>query len=256
MRQLDILRQLYRDGRKARRTRKVQKLIDEGEMKFPKEYFLGKRVMLIGPAITVEEDLAAFDVSEFDIIVRMNRWSQTAANIRTRTEVLYHNLTVEGLRAAGNLCLDQLEQQGTKYVVYPHADPKIASRRLTRTRQWLQRNQSAQLVIPDLRSYTKLRDDLEGNLPTTGAVAISSILDSQPEELCITGFTFFTTGYDARYNPAVKTRDEAQSWARSTGLHEPCIEMVAIHKRLAIAMNAGIRITLGQNVQSTLSQLD
>ena len=253
---LRTLKSLYRTQRKARRARKVQRLIDDGILTFPYEYLREKRVIIIGPAITVNEDLELFNPNEFDIIVRMNRAFQRNANDGTSTHIIYHNLTVDGGRAAGGLSLEQIGEQQTKYVVYPHADPLIASRRLVRTRRLLERDGSAQLVIPDSQSYARLRKKLGGSLPTTGAVAISSILDANVKELCVVGFTFFTTGYEVEYNPAVRTREDAQAWVRQTGLHDPNIEGRVINQILLDAERDGIEISLGKNVLSALQELN
>ena len=214
------------------------------------EVFQGKRVIIVGPAETVVDDLAGTDVDSYDVVVRLNNGLALAAArpelLGRRTDILIHNLREDGPRSAGAIPAEVLHRNDVRMLVYPHWH----RRAFRAKRDALARNGGPPLKLIPPVMLRRMRDDLGGRRPTVGACAVMFFLDAPIRELAIHGFTFFETAYAPGYNDAVRTAAEARAWVDARGTHEPVSEKRAIARRLA-APNVP-PVTLGQGVRRHL----
>lgn len=222
----------------------------------PASAFAGKRVIIIGPAQTVAEDLEDVSVDGYDVIVRLNNGIELARKnapiLGSRTDVLFHNLIEHGDRNAGAIPAPLLQEQGVRFLVFPHWGFKGSKSRLYQKREELQRCQATELVVPPTRFCERVRRQLGGFQPTVGASAILFFLGAQCREVAIHGFTFFQTPYLLGYNDAVETADEARAWAAASSVHDPSREKKVVVSYISAAEQRGVRVALGANVRRFL----
>ena len=219
------------------------------------EAFRGRRVVIIGPAETVIEELENVDVDTFDVVVRLNNGLGLSAadppTLGRRTDILVHNLREDGDRSAGAIPVSVLRAYQVGQVVYPHwRTPKL--RRIYKAKQAeLRRDNGPPLRLIPPSIMVKLRSEIGDRPPTVGVSAIAFFLASPVAELAIYGFTFFETPYVSGYNNAVVTAADARHWVDARGAHEPLSEKAAIRKRLAASDKPPI--TLGRHVARHLA---
>ncbi|AJD42369.1 hypothetical protein RGR602_CH03052 [Rhizobium gallicum bv. gallicum R602sp] len=218
--------------------------------------FAGKRVIIIGPAQTVVEDLENVSVDGYDVIVRLNNGIALAQKnpsvLGSRTDVLFHNLMEHGDRSAGAIPAPLLREQGVRFLVFPHWGFKGSKSRLYKKREELHGCQATELVVPSTRFCEGVRRQLDGFQPTVGASAILFFLSAQCREVAIHGFTFFQTPYLLGYNDAVATADEARAWAAASYVHDPAREKTVVMRYISAAEQRGVRVALGANVRRFL----
>lgn len=216
-----------------------------------RDLFRGKRVIVVGPAETVFDDLRGTDVDGFDVVVRLNGGLALAERSRgllgARTDVLFHNLNEEGARGAAAIPVDVLRAHGVTTCVFPHWSFKGSKARVHRKRRELAGSGIA-LRVPPVRFCAGLRRDLGDHQPTVGASAILFLLGCDLAELAVHGFTFFETPYARSYNDAVRTAEDARAWAAASEVHDPGREKALIARRIAQARTRGLTVTLGRNV--------
>ncbi|TCU32274.1 glycosyltransferase family 29 protein [Rhizobium azibense] len=221
--------------------------------------FAGKKVIIIGPAQTVVEDLENVVVDGYDVIVRLNNGIALARKnpsiLGSRTDVLFHNLVEHGDRSAGAIPASLLREHGVRFLVFPHWGFKGSKSRLYKKREELQGFQGPALMVPSTRFCESVRRELGGFQPTVGASAILFFLSAQCKEVAIHGFTFFQTPYLVGYNDAVATADEARAWAAASYVHDPVREKKVIGRYISAAEQRGVRVGLGANVRRFLSDV-
>jgi hypothetical protein len=222
--------------------------------------FRGKRVVVLGPAQTVFDDLQGLDVESFDFIVRLNNGIALALEhpekLGSRTDILFHNLNEDGARNAGAIPPSLLLQQKVRFCVFPHWGFKGSKTRKTRLygkRKELSAYPEISLVVPPAKFCDEVRRDLGGYQPTTGTSAILFFLQCDLKELQLHGFSFFETRYVTGYNHAVTTDEEAQNWAAASSVHDPAREKAPIRNSIAQARKAGVTVILGNNVARFLA---
>ncbi|QUS36128.1 hypothetical protein [Falsirhodobacter algicola] len=220
------------------------------------EAFRGKRVIILGPAHTVAEDLGDLRVDDYDVIVRLNNGIALAkadpARLGARTDVLFHNLNEDGPRSAGAVPPDLLRAHGVHLCVFPHWSFKGSKGRVHRKRAEL-KDSGIALKVPSTAFCNGVRRDLGGLQPTVGTSAMLFFLGCDLAELSIHGFTFFATPYAPGYNDAVGSGAEAQAWASASQVHDPLREKALIRRRTDEAAARGLALTLGRHVRHHLN---
>ena len=216
--------------------------------------FAGLRVIIIGPAETLSDDLQEVDVDDFDVVVRLNNGLRLVEAQRAlfgfRTDLLFHNLRESGPRSAGAIPGDLLSRRGVKAVVYPHWRRPFDRRQFHAKREALAREGGPPLKVLPLGLMRQMRADLDDRVPTVGLAAMLFFLNSPAAEVAIHGFTFFETGYTLGYNDLVRNADDARAWVDAKGVHEPRSEKHLLRKRLS-EPHVPV-VTLGRNVTKYL----
>jgi hypothetical protein len=222
--------------------------------------FRGKRVVVLGPAQTIFDDLQGLDVESFDFIVRLNNGIALALEhperLGRRTDILFHNLNEEGARSAGAIPPSLLLQQKVRFCVFPHwgfKGSKARKARLFQKKKELSPYPQISLVVPPAAFCEQVRHDLAGYQPTTGTSAILYFLQCDLKELQLHGFSFFQTPYVPGYNDAVVTNKDALQWAAASNVHDPSLEKVPIRRGIEQARKKGMAVILGQEVARFLA---
>ena len=217
--------------------------------------FRGKRVVIVGPAETVSDDLTGTDVDSFDVVVRLNNGIALAdaspSLLGRRTDLLFHNLKEDGERSAGAIPAALLRDRNVRAVVYPHWRTRRL-RDLYRVKQSALADEGGPpvLLLPPTM-MANVRADLDDRAPTIGTAAILFFLASPVRELAIHGFTFFETAYRPGYNVSVDAGLDARAWVDAHAAHEPKLEKALIRERLSKAR--ALRVTLGRHVATHLA---
>lgn len=217
--------------------------------------FRDQRVIIIGPAETIFDDLKECCVDDYDIVVRLNNGMSLAATrpeiLGHRTDILIHNLREKGERSAGSISAQYLNEQNVKTVISPNWGSSTLRKRYYEKRDKLKAFDGPNIKILPQDFMIALRSDLEGRAPTVGISAALFFLNCDVAELAIHGFTFFETRYADSYNDAVKTAQDARAWVDSGGAHEPSSEKNLLRKRLT--QSSRPNIILGPSVRLHLN---
>lgn len=220
------------------------------------EAFRGARIIILGPAETVFDDLVGTRVDDFDIVVRLNNGISLAATrpevLGTRTDILVHNMREDGARGAGAIPAAFLHDAGVRTLICPNWGSSSLRRRYRDKRDRLASFPAPRIEILPRNFMTRLRADLSGRAPTVGISAILYFLTCEVETLAIYGFTFFETRYADGYNDAVRTPEEARAWVDTAGAHEPLSEKAVLKARLPRARAK--TVILGRNVTHHLDR--
>lgn len=221
--------------------------------------FSDKRVVILGPAQTLFDDLEDLAVDSFDVIVRLNNGIALAlecdGRLGSRTDVLFHNLNEQGERSAGSIPPALLLKHHVKYCVFPHWGFKGSKARAFAKKAELSAYPQVSLAVPPVRFCEKLRRKLHGHQPTIGTSAILFFLECDVRELQLHGFTFFQTPYVEGYNDTVKTSRDAREWVAASKVHDPAQEKRVILDEVAQAQERGVKVVLGKNVAHHLHEV-
>lgn len=216
------------------------------------QLFAGRRVLIVGPARTVEDDLSALDPDRFDLVVRMNNGLDTPVQAMGanpyRCEVLFHSLTTD----TRPLTASNLRRAGVETLV--HRLPRRST--FLRTIAFSgQLNPGIALKIVPVDHYTTLSRELAGHSPTTGMVCASFILQAGPQALAICGFTFFRTCYIGRYDDRDGCDAETVQRIRSQDHHAPDREARLLAALADQARARGVEVILGASVRQAMAEV-
>ncbi|CUH21836.1 hypothetical protein JSE7799_00577 [Jannaschia seosinensis] len=216
--------------------------------------FLGKRVIVLGPAQTVFDDLNGTDVDAYDVVVRLNNGLLLSERdpevLGRRTDLLLHNSREHGPRSAGAIPADLLKARRVGMLAFPYWRKNEHRQAYYAKKAELRRVDGPPLRLIPLDMMTAMRIDIGDRPPSVGATAIMFFLDAPIAEIAIHGFTFFETAYAAGYNDAVASPEDARAWVDARGTHEPTSEKQAIRTRLSRTEVA--KVILGQGVRRHL----
>lgn len=212
-------------------------------------HFIGRRVLILGPARTVEEDLADIDPSAFDLMVKMNNGLDTPipclGGDALRCDLLFHCMTNDARRVTPQA----LMVAGTQTVVHRTATNGAFLETMKATRL-LSPSVAVKHIPPEV--YKDVAQHLGGAVPTTGLMAARFFLDAPVAALGIVGFTFFQTAYLPRYDDQVHCDESSVRRIAARNHHAPSLEAALLHDAVKTARNMGKTLILGRNVTSAL----
>jgi len=249
----------YRLARRIVRLTKSRLLLSLAGSRFVFQHraFDGKRVLVVGPANTLKNELRSEDAQSYDFVVVMNR-AFASPLVRTATKsspstVLFHNFVQDGARSAGPLIPSVLKCHNVKCIVYPHGKiSEFRNFRLVHLNLNSICNDFKIRIIPE-KFYTSLMHELGGATPTTGFVALRFFMKINFAKLKIVGFTFFETAYTKDYNDNVD-HHAAMHWAKATSLHDPLREKQSFVKHYVQLLEDGRPIELGHDLALMVRQ--
>lgn len=170
---------------------------------FDKSWFEGKRVAIVGGGDSVLKEPLGTYIDGFDVVVRVNKGVEVIDEqkeyVGTRTDVLVHSFFQDKSGIGQSyVTLDLWKKHSVEKVVFCY-----------NLYNSLYGVQLQNFLFSDKGNHTvydlsKEIDDrniatIAPFLPTTGLIAINTILNSLPSEIYITGFTFFKTPHNAKY---------------------------------------------------------
>ena len=214
--------------------------------------FRDRRVLIVGPARTVEDDLAELGCAGFDTVVRMNNGLDTpiaaVPGHPYRCDVLFHCLTAETRPVAP----ENLRRAGVRLIV--HRLPTRGD--FLRTVAFAgDLPPATDLRIAPLAHHRALCRRLGGFAPTTGLVCASLLLASPAQAVGIAGFTFFTTRYVPDYDARDRTDAETRQRVRARGHHSPEREARLLMQLVDEARARGMEVMLGPGILAAAARV-
>jgi len=216
--------------------------------------FSGARILVIGPAVSAEAELADVDFSDFDLVIKMNRSLETPVMHRGAPSyfhnVYFRNQQRSDSPLAGRITAANLRRAGVKTIFffvhhwreYPRLWRKLL--RLRRMRLGIATHVLGPAVLATIGR------PIAPHKPTAGFILLALLLAQDFARLHIVGFTFFQTRYVPGYNDRVAEDAQALAWATRNGKHSPEAERLAMRKMLAA--RPGADIVLGAKLAEVL----
>lgn len=222
----------------------------KSEYSLPPEAFDGKKILVVGSANTALEDLHNIDISNIDIVVKMNNGIHTSFNFwneeSLRCDVLFHSLG-DGTQP---ITLNNINCSGVKWLV--HRTLKRSSFLDTLLTD-LEFKDAVKVKIIPYERYNYLSEKLGGYAPSTGMVCADFFLNTRFSSLTFVGFTFFSTRYLPGYDDKISSDEEAFSKVRDAGHHSPSHEARLIHKITEEAKAEGKNIYISKSMHQAMS---
>lgn len=159
-----------------------------------------KRVIIVGPSITVQECNLGTFINNFDIVVRLNKSLPVPVkmypHIGCRTDILYNSLNTTDYPGENRFGPHFLRKQKVKYLRCPY--PPISP--FTNDIKSFYRKNKNMIDFGhiDTNYYVKLEYSV-GTRPYTGTCAIADLLHCGVKELFVMGIDFYTYKHSFYY---------------------------------------------------------
>ena len=166
-----------------------------------------KRVIIVGPSITVQECNLGTFINNFDIIIRLNKSlpipSKMFQHIGDRTDILYNSLNTSDFPGENNTGPLFFKQQNIKYVRCPY--PPIPPFQED-IKSFCRKNKNViNFGHIDTLFYQKIENSL-GTRPYTGTCAIADLLRCDVKQLYVMGIDFYTYKHSFYYRNVSRTK--------------------------------------------------
>ncbi|WP_207899547.1 hypothetical protein [Rhodovulum adriaticum] len=217
----------------------------------------GKRVLLIGPAESANDELDRIDPDAFDFVGRMNKSINTPLT-RNGAPFAYHNLYFRNQQRnsakshAGRLDRASAQECGTQVVVFVLYSWREILRLFRKVLGLWRMGLDLEVHVLGPRFIRHAAAPIAPAKPTLGFVALRYLIDARPAQLHVIGFTFFRTKYVDKYNDLVENDADAIAWATRNGKHNPEAERLAFRNLYRQALAEGRNVTLGEDVLGAL----
>lgn len=217
-----------------------------------KRYFKGKRVIVVGPAESVHDDLREFSLDDFDVVVKLNNALTVPLTDRDgtptlRCDVLFHSMSLDvpeiRRRDAG--------EANVKFVVHRTPDRKFLTATRSAIRHFKDQSIAASVRVIEPKRYKELRAQLGKFSPSTGMVSLDYFLGCNTKHLAIVGFTFFCTKYASGYRDAT-SQEDIFAKVTAAGHHNPERERTVVRSHIEAEIKKGRSIALGPSVAAYL----
>lgn len=220
-----------------------------GQMTLSPEDFRDLRVLIIGPARTLYDDLKSVDTTRYDVLVKMNNGLDTPVSLPSgdtlHCDVLFHSGTCD----ARPITEKKLREAKVKVLV--HRTPTKSGF----LRTIMLHAGFGHIVLVrhvDCPAYHALGGQMEGASPITGLISACFFLNAPVKEVAIVGFTFFSTAYQKGYDDCVTSDAAAVCRIAAKGHHQPVKEGVLLAHKIQEARRMGTTVTLGPNVLAAM----
>lgn len=223
---------------------------------FPfKNIFKGKRVAVIGAADSAFLVENGDYINTFDYIIRVNKaiHSLTPAKMKfvgERTDILFHSFYENNESGGGKINQELFSDSGVKFIINPHHNLNGLRTHLNYYKRNLHKHLT--YILPR-QIYKQMINEFGGWTPTVGYSALYTVLNSNCEEVYITGFTFFKTPYADNYRDHVKDLDKNNQFIEKQGLHNPDLELKEFIKQLGFLKQSDCKIILDPSLTSIVN---
>lgn len=223
--------------------------------------FRGKKVILVGPAATVTEELEQIDLDEYDFVGRMNNSINTPLTYRGRP-FAYHNLYIRNQQRntrdslAGRLDRESAQACGTEVIIFVLHRWREVLRLMRKVAAIWWMGIDAEIYVLGPGFFRRVAALIAPHKPTLGFITLNYLLDSGAARLDVAGFTFFTTKYIDNYNNRVEKDADAMAWATRNGKHNPEAERQAFRALYEQAIADGKNVHLCEGVKGALYETD
>ena len=159
-----------------------------------------KRIIIVGPSITVQECNLGKFINDFDIIVRLNKSlpipKKMYPHIGNRTDILYNSLNTIDYPGENNFNPHFLKKNNVIYLRCPY--PPISPFTRDIKSFYIKNKNIIDFGHINTNYYMKLENGL-GTRPYTGTCAIVDLLKYDIKELFVMGIDFYTYKHSFYY---------------------------------------------------------
>lgn len=190
---------------------------------FDESWFKDKRVALVGGADSALKEKSGAYIDGFDVVVRINKGVEVLDKqkdyVGSRTDFLFHLFQEGGLPGDSPVTPTLWQEKKVGTVVfslnifcssYGFFTVKKVVEKTKRKFRFAQ--------VPP-QQYKTNAQAVHPFPPTTGFIAINTIMQCMPKKLYLTGVTFFKTAHNAAYRSGDLTY--YQNLFRNNGIHNP-----------------------------------
>lgn len=200
-------------------------------MPFDEDWFKDKKVAIVGGADSVLKEKLGDYIDSFDVVVRINKGVEVIEEqheyVGEKTDVLFHCLFEDITKGGSPLTFELWKKWDVKQIVFSH-NFMYTHYAMSYMYNYYRKNKGrfkiAQLPV---KLYRDNMNAIRPYGPTTGFVAINTILNCKPKELYITGITFFKTPHNQLY----RTVEQEKLSKINKGFHDMELEYQCV-KRL------------------------
>jgi hypothetical protein len=189
------------------------------------DLFHNKRVAIVGPASTAYVEEKGNYIDNFDIVIRLSRAlfqfenkPETRAFVGTKTTMLFHQLMGKSL-STGEIDQALLRKYNVDRLVFSRSSTRNGIRKVLAYYCKHPGGYPVSLLDPNIYKRIAAPFTAPRLKPTNGYNALATVLQSQFQELFITGITFFRTPYSKGYRD-----DEQMTRIVAEGWHNPDFE--------------------------------
>lgn len=192
---------------------------------FNHDWFNNKRIAIIGGADSVLKQKQGNYIDDFDVVVRINKGVELIDKqkeyVGTKTDILFHSF-LENPKDIGSspITADLWKKHKVQHIIYSK-DYRIAKEGIYDIILFGKKSggKTKFSTLPE-DLYKKSLDVLAPQRPTTGFIALNTILSCNPRELYISGITFFKTPHNGIYRPE-NIEEFKKNFNRSPKSHNP-----------------------------------
>lgn len=186
----------------------------------------GKRIIIVGPSISVQKCGLGSFIDSFDVVIRLNKSlpipPHMYEHIGKKTDILYNSCNTTDYPGENRLDPIFFKQNGVHYLRCPYP-PIPPFRKDIKGFQGRNRNRLPFGHI-DTDYYKRLQYNL-GTRPYTGTCAISDLLRFDVKELFVMGMDFYTYKY-AQYYRRISEKNLFEKRKNYVHEREPQIDLV------------------------------
>ena len=202
-----------------------------------KKEFKNKRIAIIGAADSAFAEKNGELIDGFDIVIRINKapqyWdTEKTYYIGSKFTYLFHSFYENNFSGGGAIDWEYFDALGIEKVINPNHTKKGL---YTHLNYFKRHNRFRKTYLLSKENYSVLSNDLEGFIPTVGYSALAVVLQSDCQEIFITGFTFFKTPYAKGYRTELEDPEANRKHIINQGLHNPDLEFEAFKNALKIS---------------------
>lgn len=182
-----------------------------------KNYLIGKKVALIGPAEYLTKLNTGEYIDSYDVVVRVNRGTEVIENysksIGKRTDILY-NCLIKSPDNGGDIRVKDYKRNKIKWIAtVPGSDPDgtTVSNKLHEQVNWFtvfKLKWNFNFHVMDYKKFSLINSKINSRA-NTGFASIFDLLDHGVSKLYITGFSFYLDNFMSGYKRGCD-RDEEE----------------------------------------------
>ena len=191
-----------------------------------------KRVIIVGPSITVQKCNLGNFINNFDVVVRLNKSlpvpKKMFEHIGNRTDIIYNSLNTTDYPGENKFNTSFLKRQRVKFLrcPYPPIEPFVSDIKsfYNKNKMYAKSGNSINFGHIDPTYYRKLEYSIKTR-PYTGTCAIADLLKSEAKELYVMGIDFYTYKHSFYYRNVSERKLEK---LRNNNIHirKPQIDLI------------------------------
>lgn len=180
-------------------------------MKMFKDFIENKKIIIVGPASYLKQNPIADKIDQFDTIIRVNSSIDLVEKIPhivgEKTDIVHATVAVDHLTNTNHRKVEFWIKKQIKHLRISPPGIRASWLANIRTFEALNRNRLDYSIV-DGHKYMNYIKECKNSIPNTGFTAILDCLEYNPEQVHISGITFFKGGYMSEYG--VSTISEKQ----------------------------------------------